>query len=53
MGNFLPALDVLLLELGNQGFGALGIHFFEGGLRVMRHGISDHRDGSKDGEQYH
>ncbi len=52
MGDFLPALDELLLELCNQGFGALRVHRFERSLRVMRHRVSNHRHRRKNGKQY-
>ena len=50
-GNFFAALDKLLFELGNEGFGALRVHGFERGLRVIRHGIGNHGYGRKNSEQ--
>ena len=52
MGDLLPTLVEFLLELCNQGFGVLRVHCFERGLRVMRHGISNHRYRREDGEQH-
>jgi len=52
LSDLLAALDELFLELRNQGFGALGVHRFERGLRVMCHGVGDHRYGRKNGEHY-
>ncbi len=51
LGDFRSTLDKLFLELCNQGFGALRVHRFEGCLRVVRYGVSNYRNGRKNGEQ--
>ena len=51
--DFLAALGKLFLELGHQRFGALGVHLFERGARVVRHAVSDHRHRGQYGQHEH
>ena len=50
-GDFLAALRKFLFELRDERFGTLCIHRFERRARVIRHRISDHGNGRKNGEQ--